>query len=72
MRLAVERDLAFVHGFEQCRLRFGRSAVDLIGQQNVGKHRAGFEFELLLDRGIYRDSEHIGRQHVAGELEPLK
>ena len=72
MRMAVDGYLAFVHGFEQGRLRLGRGAVDLIGQQHIGEHRARLKLELLLHRGVHRNSKHIGRQHVAGELETLE
>ena len=50
VRVRVDRDLAFVHGFEQRGLRLGRGAVDFVGQQHVGEDRAALEFELLLDR----------------------
>ena len=72
VRVRVDRDLAFVHGFEQRRLRLRRGAVDLVGQQHVGEDRAALELELLLQRGVHRDAEHVGRQHVAGELHALK
>ena len=39
-RLAFERDLVFLHDFEQRALRLGRRAVDLVGQQNVGEYRS--------------------------------
>ncbi len=53
-------------------LRFWRGAVDFVGQQYVGENRPTLEFELLLDGGINRNSQHVRRQHVAGELHPLK
>ena len=68
----VDRDLAFVHGFEQRGLRLGRGAVDFVGEQDVGENRAALEFEFLFCGGIDRDAEHVGRQHVAGELHALK
>ena len=68
----VHRDLAFVHGLEQRRLRLRRGAVDFVGQQNVGEDRAALEFELLLGGGVDRNAQHVGRQHVAGELHALK
>src|SRR5215470_5589660 len=68
----VDGDLAVVHGFKQRGLRFGRGAVDLVGEQDVGEDRAALEFELLLDGGVDRDAEHVGGQHVAGELNALE
>ena len=70
--MRIHRHLAFVHGFEQGRLGLRRSAIDLIGQQHVGEHRAALEFELLFDGGVDRDPQNIGGKHVAGELHPLK
>ncbi len=72
IRVRVHGDLAFVHGFEQGGLRFGRGAIDFIGQQHVGKDWATLEFELLLDGGVNRNPQHVRREHVAGELHSLK
>ncbi len=44
--LALDRDLALLHRLEQRRLRLGRRAVDLVGQQQVREHRALAEPEL--------------------------
>ena len=46
VRLAGDGDLPFLHYLEQRALHFGRRAVDFIGQQQIGKHRAktGAEF----------------------------
>src|ERR1700730_4567151 len=72
VRARVHRDLAFVHGLEQGRLRFGGGSVDFIGQQDVGENRSSLELKLLLDCGVNRDSKDIRWQHVTGELDPLK
>src|SRR5262245_47653303 len=42
---AADGDLALLHGFEQSGLGLGRSAVDLISQDEVGEDRAGEELE---------------------------
>jgi hypothetical protein len=47
--MRVDGDLAFVHGLEQRGLCFGRGAIDLVGQQDVGENRAALEFEFLFD-----------------------
>ncbi len=70
--MRVHGHLAFIHGFEQCRLGLGRGAIDLVGQHDVGKNRSALELKPLLVRGVNRNSQHIGRQHVAGELNALK
>ena len=39
MRHALNSYMAFSHRFEQGRLRLRRSAIDLVGQHDVGKDR---------------------------------
>ena len=39
-RFAAERDLAFLHRFEQRALHLGRRAVDFVGEDEVGEDRA--------------------------------
>src|SRR5205085_11479382 len=41
MRLAVERDLAFLHRFQKCCLSLWRRAVDLVGEQELTENGAG-------------------------------
>ena len=72
MAIGIDRDLTFVHGLKQCRLGLGRGAIDFVGQQNIGEHRAALEFKFLLGGGINRDANNVRGQHVAGELHPLK
>ena len=42
-RLAADGHLAFLHGFEQRGLRFGRRAVDFVGENQIGENRARHE-----------------------------
>ena len=70
--MRIHGDLPFIHRFKQRGLSLRRGAVDLIRKQNVGEHRAAFEFESLIGNGIYRNTNDVGRQHVAGELDALK
>jgi hypothetical protein len=72
VRTAFDGDLHFVHRFQQRRLRFGRGAVDFIGQKKIRENRAGFELKLLALRVVNGDAQHVARKHVAGELEPVK
>src|SRR5262245_61887495 len=46
MRGSVDRDLALLHGLQQRRLCFCRSAVDFIRKYDIGKQRSGTEPEL--------------------------
>ena len=48
--LARDRDLLLLHRLEQRRLRLRRGAVDLVGEQQVGEHRARLEAELRAGR----------------------
>src|SRR5215470_13416077 len=70
--LRVNRDLAFVHGFEQRGLRFWRGAVDFVGQKHVRENRPSLKLEFLLGCRINRNAYDIGRQHVTGELHALE
>ena len=70
MRHAVDADLPLFHRLEQGALRLGAGAVDLVGQQQLREHRSGPELELLGDPIEHRDADDVGRQQVAGELEP--
>jgi len=68
----IERDLRFVHGFEQARLRLGRCAVDLVGEHDIGEERPRLEDELALGRLPDADADHVRGQHVGGELDALE
>ena len=72
MRATVDGDLPFVHGFEQRRLRLGSGAVDLVRQKEIGEDGSGLELELLRVRVVDGDADDVARQHVAGELKPVK
>ena len=60
--------LFFLHGFQQGTLHFGRSTVDFIGQNKVGKNGSlandKFTFLLVVNHGAY----HVGGQQVGGKL----
>ena len=70
--LAGNRHLALLHHLEQRALHLGRGAVDLVGQQQVGKHRAerGGEFARLGMEDARADQ--VGRHQVGGELDALE
>ena len=59
VRVGVDGDLAFVHGFEQRGLRFGRGAVDFVGQQEVGEDRSALELKLLLEGIVDGNAKHV-------------
>ena len=39
---------AFLHRFEQRRLRLGRGAVDFVGQHEIGEYRPGLKTQILM------------------------
>ena len=62
---AAGADLPLLHRLEHGRLRLGRRAVDLVGQQHVGEDRPGQKaIRPLPGFGIFLD--HFGAGDVAG------
>ena len=64
-----DRDLALLHRLQQCGLRLGGRAVDLVGQQEVGEDRSGEELQLAPAGGrVLLDDVHAGdvRGHQVG------
>ncbi len=49
--MARHGDLVFGHRFEQGALRFGWRAIDFVGQDELGKDRAGHELQMSPARG---------------------
>ena len=69
MRLAVDGDLALLHRLQQRGLRLRRRAVDLVGEQHVGEHRARAGSAARRSRSAIVPGD-VGGQHVGRELEP--
>ncbi len=74
--LVADRNLLFLHGLQKSRLRLGRRAVDLVGENDVGEDRAGHEHELaaaacrvLLDNLCTGD---VRGHEIRRELHPLE
>ncbi len=68
---AVDRDAALLHHLEQCGLRLGRGAVDLVTDHDVGEDRPGTELELAGRLVEDRHPGDVGRQQVGCELDPV-
>lgn len=64
------RHLPLLHGFEQGALRFWCCPIDLVGQYHLGEDRPGKKSEFGLVPVKNRNTDDVGRQHVAGELDP--
>ena len=62
----------FLHRLKQRRLRARRGAVDFVGEQNVGEHRAFVEMKLLVALVENGDAKNIRRQQVGRELQALE
>ena len=72
MGMAIDGDLRFVHGFQQGGLRFRGGAIDFVGQQEIAEDRARLELEDLGLDVVDGYPDHVTRQHVTGELQPMK
>jgi hypothetical protein len=55
----VDGDSSFAHRFEQAALGARRRPIDLIGEDDVGKQRAGLELELSRLLVPHRHADHI-------------
>jgi hypothetical protein len=64
----ADRDLALLHRLEQRALHLGRSAVDLVGQDEVREDRAELRGELTLQVVVDDGADEIRRQEVRREL----
>ena len=73
---AVDRDLVLLHRFEQRRLGLRRRAVDFVGEQDVGEHRAADEANHAASRRpVLFDhlcAEDVGGHQVGRELDAVE
>ena len=70
--LALDRDLPLLHRLEQRGLGLRRRAVDLVGEQQVGEHRALAERNVPPTRVEDHLADHVGRHQVGRELHALE
>lgn len=64
-------DFFFLHGLEECGLRFWGSTVDFVGEQDVGEDGAFDEPEFTASGFVFVEhigAGDIGRHQVRGEL----
>jgi hypothetical protein len=72
MRCGAAGNGAFLHGFEQCGLRFRSGAVDLVGEDEVGEDGAGLKaegFRAAIVRFDNHTSDDVGGHEVRSELD---
>ena len=62
IRLFADRDLPFLHRFQQRALNLGRRAVDFVGQNQVRKDRAELGGEFAGPRIVDERADQICRQ----------
>ena len=65
---AIDGDLSFLHGFEEGALCFGGSAVEVVGQQDVGEDRSRYEIKRSVIYAVNVGAGDVGRHEVAREL----
>ena len=70
-QLAAGCNLMLLHCLEECRLGFGRGAVDLISEDEMGENRAALKLELASATCDFHDdirAENIRWHQVRREL----
>ncbi len=72
VRLSVDGHLRLRHAFEQGGLSARRRAVDLVGEQNVGKDGARAKHELLRLLVVNGEPRDVRRQKVRSELDAFE
>jgi hypothetical protein len=69
-------DTLFLHGFQQSRLRFCRSPVDFVCQNNIGKNRSFYKLEMPFPhlKIILYDicTCNVGGHQIRSELDALE
>ena len=68
---AGDRDMLFLHRLQQRRLGAWRGAVDLVGHQQLRKHRTGNKTKAALPARAFLQhlgAENVGRHQVGCEL----
>ena len=70
--LVAERDLAFLHRFEQRALHFGGRAIDFVREDEVREDRAVLRAERAVARVVDHGADDVRREHVGRELQALE
>ena len=69
---AVNGDLVFVHRLKKSGLGARRSAIDFVGEEEVGKDGARDEIEIAVLLPVEIVSDDVGREEVGRELQSFK
>ena len=70
--LISDRDLLLLHGLQQRALHLGRRPINLVRQDEIAKNRSMLRAEIAVLRVEDHCADNVSRQHVRGELQPLK
>ena len=75
-RLSRHGHMVLLHRLKERRLRLRRRAVDLVGEDEVGKHRPLDKPQLALPRGFVfledLGAGDVGGHEIGGELDPVE
>ena len=66
---ATGGDDAFLHGFEEGRLRLGGGAVDFVGEEDVREDGSGPKLEGAVMLAVHAAAGHVGGHEVGRELD---
>src|SRR5260370_41777351 len=69
---AVNRHLRLLHRLQQCRLRFRSSAVNFVGQHNLGHDWPGPELKIAGFLIIDGDPCYVAWQEIWGKLDAFE
>ena len=72
VRRLTDGHLPLLHGFQKCALHFGRSAVDLVGENQIGEDRSEAGVEAAAGRIEDQRAGDVGRQKIGRELDALE
>jgi len=71
-RLAVHGDLPLLHAFEKAGLGARNSAVDLVGEEDIGHDRPGLEGKTPVLLAVDIESRNVRGEQIRRELHPLE
>ena len=68
----ADRNLMFLHGFQQGRLHLGRRTIDFVGENYVGEQRTFFGAELACLLIENHRADDVGGEQVRCKLNTLE
>jgi hypothetical protein len=71
-RPVLDGDRALLHGLEKPALSARGRPVDLVRQNDLAEDRPSSKIQRTRGRIVDRPSQHVGREKIAGELDPAE